>query len=338
MRYTIALAVIVCSCYASDDADALYKEGLEKLRASQSDHAMLVPATKLLAKAAERFEADGEEALAAEANSALYWARKRFTISDTTTLKGDAVVAKRLEVIAKPVAVIESQQWLLRADLYAKNHADDPLLIAIQYFAVADRFKDSDAGREAMDKSLKAMQAIAEKPNPVPTPQLVIAPKQPEASTATPVIDRKQKELTAAELDLTTLTPVSESVGWGNLSINKSIDEVHLPLCDGRRPKKYIGSCPPAVIIYDLPKGVRFFSSSGIRATRNDRMNDGVKFLVAFDGGKPVFESKEIKNIPDKAEMLIPIPPGAKTIELRVDQIKSITNDHAYWIEPKIIK
>jgi hypothetical protein len=42
----------------------------------------------------------------------------------------------------------------------AKNHADDPLLVAVNYFEVADRFPDTDAGHKAFSLSLKALQKI----------------------------------------------------------------------------------------------------------------------------------------------------------------------------------
>lgn len=211
---TVVLSAFVAS--GETDAESVYQQGLEKLRASQSDHAMLVPATKLLAKAAEKFDVEGNESLAAEANSCLYWARKKLTLADTATLKGDAVVTKRFETVAKPVAASEAQQWLQRADTFAKNHADDPLLVAIQYFAVADRFKDSDSGREAMDKSLKAMQAItAEKPKPA-------VPAVPPKTAPLPQLPKPQLPPGATDL-LAAVTEKDARIGTLQREANGSI-------------------------------------------------------------------------------------------------------------------
>ena len=39
----------------------------------------------------------------------------------------------------------------------------EPLLNAIRYYEIADRFKESDSGRKAMDLSLKFMQQVGER-------------------------------------------------------------------------------------------------------------------------------------------------------------------------------
>jgi len=163
MRGVLVLFLIVgLACFA-EDADAVYQQGLTKLRQSQSDQTALVPTTKLLAQAAALYEKMGEETKSAEVNSCLYWAKKKMTLADTNAFKGNLEVTKRLEATAKAVPVSEAQKMLERADAFAQGHADDPLLIAIHYFEIADRFKDNDTGRKAMDLSLKFMQQIGEK-------------------------------------------------------------------------------------------------------------------------------------------------------------------------------
>jgi len=144
---------------AAEEPDVIYKQGIAKLRDAQADHSALVPATRLLAQAAALYEAAGDEAKAAEVNSCLYWARKKMTLADTAALKGDAQISHQLEAVAKPVPVDDAKAMLAKADEFAKTHADDPLLVAIRYFEVGDRFKDS----EAIDKSLKAMQEVGAK-------------------------------------------------------------------------------------------------------------------------------------------------------------------------------
>lgn len=149
-------------CAGETDPDAIYKDGLAKLRQAQSDPGALVPAARLLSKAATLYENAGNEAKVQEVNSCLYWARKKMTLADVEKLNDNVEVTKTLEAAVKTVDVSEAQGWLDRADEFAKKQVD-PLVIAIRYFEVGDRFKDSDAGRKAIDLSLKAMQRIGEK-------------------------------------------------------------------------------------------------------------------------------------------------------------------------------
>lgn len=146
-----------------EDAESVYKEGVAKLRLAQTDHSALVPATKLLAQAAALFEAAGDDAKSAEVNSCLYWAKKKMTLADTQAIKGNAEVAKRLVQTEKEIPVNEAEAMLKRADAFAQGHADDPLLIAIRYYEVGDRFKDNEFGRKAIELTLKYMQQVGEK-------------------------------------------------------------------------------------------------------------------------------------------------------------------------------
>ena len=161
----IVFLILALPLFSAEDGNDFYSKGLDALRQAQSDHAALVPATKLLAKAAELYEAAGNDARAAEVNSCLYWAKKKMTLADSDLLKENAGVVSKLESIAKPLGVADAQQWFDRANAYAKTQPD-PLLVAVRYYEVGDRFKDSDAGRAAIDLSLKAMQHIGEKIKP----------------------------------------------------------------------------------------------------------------------------------------------------------------------------
>jgi len=197
----------------AEEPDEAYKEGLAKLREAQYDHAALVPATKLLAQAASQYEAKGDEAKAAEVNSALYWAKKKFTLADAEALKGDEHAVKALETAAKPVDPGNAQKWFERAAEFAKGHAGDPLLVAIRYFEVGDRFKDTDAGRKAIDLCLKAMQQVGEKAKlaeykPAPTDGKVFVKSEPPGAMiclVTPgaaAMDTKKQTPAVVELPL----------------------------------------------------------------------------------------------------------------------------------------
>ena len=157
------LLVVLPAFVFAEEPDAVYKQGVAKLRDAQADHAALVPATKLLAQAAALYEAAGDEAKTAEVNSCLYWAKKKFTLADTEAVKGDAVAVKRMETVAKAIPASEAKAMLEKAETFAKGHADDPLLTAIRYFEVGDRFPETAEGRKAIQQSLAAMQKVGEK-------------------------------------------------------------------------------------------------------------------------------------------------------------------------------
>ncbi|HEY3319346.1 MAG TPA: PEGA domain-containing protein [Planctomycetota bacterium] len=180
MRRTVSAifcAVLACSLLRGgevNEADSCYKLGLTKLRDAQNDHSALIPATALLAKAAMLYEAAGDESKTAEVNSCLYWAKKRMTLADTEAIKASTDIAKRVDDAAKVLPGDQAQSMLAKAEEFAKTHADDALLLAVRYFEVADRFKDSDAGRKAMELSLAALQKLGERANlevykPAPT-------------------------------------------------------------------------------------------------------------------------------------------------------------------------
>jgi len=160
---TVLVLAVLNTLLFAEEPDAVYRQGIARLRDAQSDHSALVPATKLLAQAAALYEAAGDEAKTAEVNSCLYWARKKFTLADAQAVKGDAVAVQRIEAVAKAVPVSEAKAMLDKAEAFAKGRADDPLLVSIRFFEVADRFPDAPEGKKAMQQSLAAMQKVGEK-------------------------------------------------------------------------------------------------------------------------------------------------------------------------------
>jgi hypothetical protein len=145
------------SCFCAEEPDAVFKQGLAKLRDAQADHSALVPATKLLAQAAALYEAAGNEAQTAEVNACLYWAKKRLTLADTNILKPDMVATRKLEGATK--VRDDSGAMLQAADQFGAKSQDN-LLVAIRYFEVADRFPELPEGRKAMSASLAAMAKV----------------------------------------------------------------------------------------------------------------------------------------------------------------------------------
>ena len=155
MRLLILLAVV--SGVLAGESDT-YTQGLAELRRAQTDHAALVPAIRLLAKAAAEFEASGDVRVT-EVNSALYWARKRMTLADTGAVKSDTVVVQKIEAVSKVIPVDQAKAMLDAAETFAAK-SQDSLLIAVRFFEVADRFPETLEGRKAMSKSLEAMARV----------------------------------------------------------------------------------------------------------------------------------------------------------------------------------
>ena len=137
----------------------LAAQALDLLRRSQADPARLVAAIQALSRAVEQAEKDKDEALATDLNACLYWAKKRLTLDGANALaKADPNAAKRAEAVAAlPVRPEDAKGWLERADGYAEG-ARDPMLAAIRYFEVAQRFVGTPESLEAQQKSLDWMQ------------------------------------------------------------------------------------------------------------------------------------------------------------------------------------
>lgn len=161
MRSLLIATFVFASILHAADSEKLSRDAIDLLRQAQSDPAALIPAVNALSVAIESCEKSHDDAKAAELNSYLYWAHKRMTLADLEKLSGNETATRRLEVVKRLELPTNAADYLERANAFAKSHSDDPLLIAIRYFEVGDRFRDTDAGRTAIDLSLKFMQKIA---------------------------------------------------------------------------------------------------------------------------------------------------------------------------------
>lgn len=158
----IALGITV----HAQDATELHQKGIAALKESQINPREIVQAARLFSKAAELYEAEGKTDLAVEMNSYLYWCKKKMNIEDINKFAGaaDGGGKKLVSVDAQPVPDQEAKVYFERAQKFAEANPTEPLLVAIRYFEVADRFKKTDLGLKAMDESLKAMQKIQQAP------------------------------------------------------------------------------------------------------------------------------------------------------------------------------
>ncbi len=108
---------------------------------------------------------------------------------DSFVKGGEAAVSSKLAALEKlaPKAD-EAQPWFDRAEQFATQNPDEHLLIAIRFYEVADRFKGSDPGMTAMDRSLKELVQDKSAPKSALPPVAIAAPQSaPIAGGSQPV-------------------------------------------------------------------------------------------------------------------------------------------------------
>jgi len=301
------------------DAETIFKQGVSKLREAQTDHSALVPATKLLIQAAAMFEKAGDEAKVTEINSCLYWAKKKFTLADTTVVKGSADVSAQLDAATKEVPADQAQVYLDKANAYAKSHADDALLVAVRYFEVGDRFKDTAPGREAIDLSLKAMQRIGEKAKleaykPAPTDGKVFVKSEP-AGAAILFITAD-----GGKLDTGKVTPTLIQLPVGFQSVELTIKAYKSALLtvqvDGKsiaKPEsvKLVALTVPLDVVFEEGWSV-FVNGAPARNVDGGKSETpctielplgGHQIVLAKDGFIDISQRVEIKSLEDKVTL-----------------------------------
>ncbi len=167
--FLIMLLVLARTGFPAEGAAGLRQKGIEALKESQSNPAAIVTAARNFAKAAAQFESEGKTDLAVEMNSYLYWCKKKMSYADIEAFLKDeelSVSGHLTAVEKKAPAASEAEQYLARADAFAKSRPTEFLLIAIRYFEVADRFVGSpislDAQRKSLEYQQKAIKALPE--------------------------------------------------------------------------------------------------------------------------------------------------------------------------------
>ncbi len=148
--------------FAEDTPDQLRDKGFDALKAAQSDDTKIVEAARLLAQSAEAYEKAGNDSAASELGSYLFWCKKRMTLEQAEAFAGKGDTGKRIAerlnaVVAQKVEASDATKWLERADAFAAAHPKEPLLCAIRYFEVADRFIGAQESLIAQRKSLDLM-------------------------------------------------------------------------------------------------------------------------------------------------------------------------------------
>lgn len=183
----------------------------------------------------------------------------------------------------------------------------------------------------------KPGEGAATSPDALPSPELISLDAQP-VLTPIEVTAIAAKEARVPEIEridgiyLDALKPVSATVGWGSLQINRSITETPLAI-GGRTFRRGLGVHAVSHVSYDLDgKFGRFQAwvgpNAGIGAT--------VSFEVWADGSKR-WESGNMGASDQPKAVEVDIH-GVKTLELVVgDGGNGIGADHANWADAKVL-
>ncbi|HZE96912.1 MAG TPA: NPCBM/NEW2 domain-containing protein [Planctomycetota bacterium] len=136
-------------------------------------------------------------------------------------------------------------------------------------------------------------------------------------------------------IDLTLVTPKAITVANGKLRANIN-DEKVLVIAGGKECKKYLFAHAPSSLTFDIPPGCRQFLATGIKLDRNNLAVTGAwKYIVVVDG-KVLYESKVLNELKEfEADIAVTLPPGAKEIQLKVDDLADTRGDWSVWAYPR---
>lgn len=189
--------------FAGEAADDFRKQGIEAIKLAQSNPNQIVPAARFFAQAATQYEIEGNEDLASEMNSYLYWCKKKMNLEQINAFvdSGETAVADRLNRVSTiEVKPDDAEAWMQRADTFSQANPDQHLLVAIRYFEVADRFKGSEISLKAQDLSLQAQQRIAAGGVPRPRAAVREPAVEPKRGPVPDAAQLKEAEKTLKEI------------------------------------------------------------------------------------------------------------------------------------------
>ncbi len=165
-----------------------------------------------------------------------------------------------------------------------------------------------------------------EKKSRPPEPRKKTAGEEKEPKTVTELMQKLASKPGTSVIDLTTVKPASQKVGYGRLHINSDME----PKLSGKKCSRWIFAHADSKLVYDLPEGARYFFSVGASGSRPQEFT----FIVKADD-EVLYKSKPLKRYPeDFVVMFAKIPPGAKKLTLITDSLGSNTADHSMWCYP----
>ncbi len=171
----LILIACCCACAGEETAKDFHQQGLKHLtKAMEGENSELLPAARWFTKAVVAFDEEGNDEMAQEAQACLYWSKKRMGEKEIEAfVKG--MPDKFRKVAELEVDEKEAESYMQRAVDFADKNPKEHLLIAIRYFEIADRFKNTDYATIALEKSLTAMRQVQSMPDFCPRKSEIIA-------------------------------------------------------------------------------------------------------------------------------------------------------------------
>ena len=150
--------------FAEESPNIPYQDGATLLsKVALGDTESIAPAMRAFCSAASQFEKTGNTSAVQTVNANLYWLRKQLSAEQFIAFAAnpDNVPAvTKIREVYRPIDVEEAKKYLDRAAAFAQEHLNEPLLVAIRYFEVADRFMVTPQGIEAQKRCNEAMRKI----------------------------------------------------------------------------------------------------------------------------------------------------------------------------------
>lgn len=137
-------------------------------------------------------------------------------------------------------------------------------------------------------------------------------------------------------VSLTELRPRSTQVGWGRFRVNQNDDDLSITV-NGKECRQYLYAHAPSSLVYEIPEGAIGFRVVGVRAGGMRYADKGDWRLGVTVDDREVFLSRGIKEENEQIPVQIPLPKGARFIELRADPLGDNFNDRCIWANPEFV-
>lgn len=178
-------------------ADALREMGLRILREAPGDSQALLRAARPLALAANLYGIQASEELGAQMRACLYYCRKKINPQqlEKYRLQGgetaEQVVRQMQQALEAKLTEADAQKSFERAGALLQAEPTQTVLAGVLFYEIADRFKDTELGRQAQERSTALLQA--------PRNAVSIAPSPAPARLPPPEPARQREEESAIQ-------------------------------------------------------------------------------------------------------------------------------------------
>ena len=138
-------------------------------------------------------------------------------------------------------------------------------------------------------------------------------------------------------IDMTGMSPVATSVGFGSFGVNQNPDLENprvdqLPMNEEQPISHFFWACAPSSIEFVIPSSGKWFTATGIVSASS---NDGLRFVVKADG-ITIYASPIVKAKNSRVPIRVDLPKSVRQLELKVESLNNNLNDHAYWVDPRL--